>query len=316
MKSNRAAVRVAQRLIVLALLMAGLSSRGNVVGYVNLYITNGYNFVADQLQNFAGYELLNNDLNFIIGPPTNNPVPPGTKVYVWDVTNQVFLPPSTYSTQDVSWVPDYIIPVGNGFVIWSDTNWVLTTFGEVREGALSTFVAGQHKFSLLATMVPIGSTSISGTVFRFPHIDGADAYLFSTPNQSFSDAFSCFDGLGWFDPNHLVGTDGPAPAVGQPFFIRNPGADTNWIFSFQVQLHDRMKPAGAPGASAPQIVNLQVSSGLVSLNIVNPAGGPYDVQFSTDGLAWTTIASHQTGSVWKGPPPGGGRQGYYQVIAP
>ena len=46
------------------------------------------------------------------------------------------------------------------------------------------------------------------------------------------------------------------------------------------------------------------------------AGGiPYTLQFSSDGLAWRTVASGLTGSVWQGPYPGGER-GYYQVTQP
>src|SRR5262245_7859634 len=71
----------------------------NVVGYVNVSLTNGFTFLSNPLS------ATNNSLNFVLTPP-----PAGTRVYLWDVANQSFSPPSTYSSSQ-GWSINYEIPV-------------------------------------------------------------------------------------------------------------------------------------------------------------------------------------------------------------
>jgi hypothetical protein len=42
-------------------------------------------------------------------------------------------------------------------------------------------------------------------------------------------------------------------------------------------------------------------------------GRPYDVQFSTDGRHWKTVATNRVDAAWTGPAAGTGR-GFYRLV--
>jgi hypothetical protein len=272
-------------------------------------LTNGYNFIADQLDlDGTG---TNNTLTTMVGVMD---VPSGTEVYVWDVTNQVFLPPSTLANGATYWNPDYNVPIGKGFVMWANTSWIVTFVGQVRQGNLINFVAGSNKLSLLAGMDPIGSMALSGsTNWGFPGTDGDNCFLFNNASQSYSDAFTYFCGFGWFDPDHAAGTNGPIIAISQPFFVQNPGPDTNWVYNFVIDPPVQNQMATKSIAAAPGLGQIRASGGMVTLDVINKASAPYSVQFSTDGMVWSTVATNQTGAQWTGKMPAGAR-GFYQVV--
>ena len=71
--------------VVVCGLIATVQSAFAIVGYVNVVMTNGYNFVASPLN----YET--NSINNVIPSAPN-----GTRVWLWSVTNQVFDPPATF----------------------------------------------------------------------------------------------------------------------------------------------------------------------------------------------------------------------------
>jgi len=302
--------------VAAALILAGTSAQGqtnvysfNIVGYVNVTLTNGYNFIGNPLNNSS------NTLSVLI--PS---APDGTAVYVWDVASQSFSPPSVYSG---GWDSnrDYVIPVGKGFAVYAPTGWTATFVGEVLQGNLTNFIAGSNKFSLLASMVP-QALPLSGTPpwsLEFPGTGGDNVFFFQNASLRYTDACTYFGGLGWFDPNGVCTTNGPVPNVGDCFFVQHPGPDINWVRYFTVQ-----RPASVPALpqkglfaanepSAAAIRSLTIRSGEVTLNISNSIGGRYNVQFSTDRHTWKTVAPDQTGTVWRGPCPDGG-QGYYQLV--
>jgi hypothetical protein len=307
---------------MVATILAVSSQAYAIVGYVNLPLTNGYNFVADQLD-FDGTGT-HNTLNSMMGANYVS----GTKVYVWDVTNQVFLPPSTSPVGTNDWNPNYNVPTGKGFVIWSNTNSTLVTFvGQVLQGTLINPVAGANKFSLLGSMIPIGGPLTtnyaippsSSSSLAFPAIDGANTFTFDAVNQRYSDAFTFLNPLGWADAAGIVGLNGPVVGVGQAFFVQNPGPDTNWIQVFTVSprglTSSQQSFAGAAPMASPDIRQMSLNSGKVTLQITNPGGTAFSVQFSPDGSAWTTLAASQTGSAWSGPLPGSQR-GYFRLTSP
>ncbi|MCU0786194.1 MAG: hypothetical protein MUF81_19530 [Verrucomicrobia bacterium] len=178
------------------------------VGYYNVTLTNGYNFVANQLDTPP-----NSITNVINAYPL---LPDGTKVWVWNVTNQSYDPPVTY-WEGSGWDGDVELPVGKGFVIQIPSPWTNTFVGEVLQGSLTNFIAGGNKLSLVGSKVPLGGALAS--VLQFPGIDGADAYLYRSASQQFTDAFSCFGGYGWYDPQKVADTNGPIVNVGEAFFI-------------------------------------------------------------------------------------------------
>jgi hypothetical protein len=274
----------------------------NVVGYVNVALTNGYNFVANPLRT------TNDHLSNIVAMG----VPDGSKAYVWDATNQVFGPPSTFLSSRPGWDIDFDLPVGKGFVIYAPVRWTNGFVGEVLEGYLTNFVAGSNKFSLLGSKVPQeGALSAN---LAFPVLEGASAHFFRRPSQSFTDAASYFGGFGWFDPNHISGTGGPTNMVAESFFVLNPGPATNWIRYFIVQ--------GPPPPTSPSAVgktlsisNISMRAGRIALAISTSLSDPYNVQFSSDGVSWQTLATNQTAAVWVTRKPESS-QGYFRLVQP
>ncbi len=291
----------ASLLLVIGLTLAGPAYAA--VGYRDVYLTNGYNFVCLQLD--ADGTGTNNNIYNSFG--TN--APDGTKVYLWDVTNQVFTAPSIYSAASRTWTTNYSLPIGRGFVVEMTEPWTLTVVGAVLEGYFTNLIAGNNKLSLVSFMVPL-QLDLSG--MQFPGIDGANVCLFKTPSQTYSDAFTYFSRYGWFDPNGVVNTNGPAIAVGQAFFVRSPAPDTNWVQYFKISQSDLTVSVSS---ISPKIRSLSLSKTVATLHLSNPKAVSYNVQFSTDCLTWTMVATNQTGSIWQGARPGSAR-GYYRLMHP
>lgn len=286
-------------LALAALCFAGLGRQtcGAACGYVNVELVAGYNFLANPLAN------LNDNINTVL--PS---APEGSKAFLWDVPAQIFRLASTYHT-NAGWDVSVDLPVGRGFALHAPAPSTVTFVGCVLQGSLINFVAGSNKVSLLGSMVPQAASLTA--VLAFPEIDGANVHLFNSASQSHGEACTCFRNYGWFDPTGVSGTGGPRIEVAQAFFVQNPGPDTNWIRDFVVQPSADFNKASQP----PSIQRIQVKASAVTLEISNPSGGVWNVQFSTDGVRWTTVATNVTGTVWTGPSPGG-RAGYYEVAQP
>jgi len=272
----------------------------NIVGYVNVFCTNGYTFMANPLDNSP------NVLTNVVPFPPN-----GSKAYFWDVTNQVFLP--TASRGPAGWNRNYDSPVGRGFIFYTPVLYTNTFVGNVLQGSLTNAVAGSNRFSLLGCMVPVGGQlSINSNGVGFPRIDGATVHFFRSASQTFADGFTCFTNYGWSDPKGVESTNGPVLNVGESFFVQNPGPATNWLRTFTNGIVSAR--ASVLGTSPPAILQLAVHGGNVTLAVSSSKGQAYDVQFSTDGANWTTIATNQSGNQWTGPLPDP-LQGQFQVIA-
>jgi hypothetical protein len=288
----------------------------NIVGYVNIPLPKGLALLCDPFS-IDG----TNNINTVM---TNTTAPNGTQVFLWNVTNQAFSLPATLNTNSKAWLnPDlvtvatnYLLPPGRGFVISSPANWRLTIGGVVPQGTLTNFIAGTNRFSLLGNIPPVTGQLDSNTMHTifFPEIDGADVFTFNTNSQVYSDAYTYFQNYGWFDPAHLVDTNGPSIPLLLGFFVQNPGPDTNWIQTFIVPnnggIHSLKLAVAQP---VPQISYSTFSANQASLQILDPGGTPYDVQFSLDCLTWQTVASNLTSASWTGalPDPNGG---YFRVI--
>ena len=308
-------------LIVVLLALWPLASKsqvysGNDVGYVNVPLPKGLAFLCNPF-NMDG----TNNINTVI---TNTTAPSGTQVYLWNVTNQTFSLPATYEAGSGGWFnPDlatlatnYLLSPGRGFVISSPSSWVVTIAGVVEQGTLTNFVAGTNKFSLLGNIPPVSGQlgSSAAQTISFPGIDGADVFTFNTNSQSYSDAYTYFQNFGWFDPAHVVNSNGPSISLALSFFVQNPGPDTNWIQTFVVP-NTLNSPGFQPAVqkSVPKISQLAITGSQVSLRILNPGGAPYDIQFSTDDSTWQTVASNLTGATWAGTLPNL-EMGYYRTV--
>lgn len=288
-------------------LAAFLSLSGSVqavIGYVNVVYTNGFSFTVNPL------DTTNNSINYILSAG----VPPvGSRVYLWDVTNQVFLPPSIRSAAPPSWSVNYDLSPGKGFVLFVPVKWTNTYVGEVLQGSLTNFVAGSNKLSLLGSKVPQSGELSSG--LQFPGIDGDQVYLFRTESQSFSDGYCYFSPYGWFDPKGVATAGGPVCNIAESFFVRNPGPDTNWVRSFIINFAGPPSRSLAGGnSSTPEITGFGITGGQIRLTVRSPGGAPYDVQFSANGLDWTTVAVHQVADIWARKLPEDA-SGYFRVVA-
>jgi hypothetical protein len=280
-----------------------------IVGYVNLPMPVGYTFVANPLDADG-----TNSIATVLLPPD------GTKVFLWDVTNQVFTVPSVYSAAQNRWSTNYLLPVGRGFVVQSTTNWTNTFIGTVLQGYLTNAIAGTNRFSLLGAMIP-ATAPLSGTNFTFPAIDGAQVLMFDTPAQSYFDAVIYFNGYAWFDPGGAINTNGPVINPAEGFFVNNPGPNTNWVIYFNLgglSVTSLQAPATQQTSSissGPQIQSLCRTGGMATLQILNTSQSTYSVQFSADGLNWKSVATNQTANTCTAPWPGG-TQGYYRLVSP
>lgn len=266
------------------------------VGYVNVALTNGYTFVANPLD-FPPNALT----NLVPNPPV------GSRAYFWDVTNQIFLPAAMFGSS--GWDRNYDMPVARGVVIYAPLKFTNTFVGYVAIPSTNIVkIAGSNKFSLVGCPLPVGgplSSSGQNTV-NFPRIDGATA-LFFRPNQTF-DSYMCFTNFGWSDPTGIEPASGPNLGVATSIFVQNPGPDTNWVVSVAQRLVPPVRPPSV------EILRVSVQEGIATLGISNRRNVLFDVQFSTNGENWRTVAANQSGDKWTGPLPDP-VQGQFQVIA-
>ena len=269
------------------------------VGYVNLTLSPGLNLIANPLDGQT------NNANLIMPD-----VPDGSLLFRFDPATQQYMNAATYFT-GVGWYPlsgntndpALILNPGEGFFIHVPQQWMITFVGNVLTGNLTNPIPANY--SLKASMVP--QSGRLQTDLMFPPVLDDYIWKWNPTGQVFTVAspYSYYSST-WFDSGLDVSE--PQINVAEGFFVhRNPllATTTNWwIRNFS------LRPA-----RGPVIASMAIQGGNVTLNISNPGGGAYDVQFSADGLAWETVAAKQTGTVWTGPCPGGA-QGYYQAVNP
>jgi len=216
-------------LVGLAALAVGLSTTMaqnvyslNVVGYVNVTVKGGgYTLCANQLNNGT------NGINQVLtGAPDgavvltfkNNNYNSDTAVGgAW--FDSITTAPSTTTLQP-----------GKGFFYNNPgATGTITMVGEVPQGP-ALAVPLPAGYALVGTYVPVALALTPTNNFNLP--DGTIYLSFdNTKNNYVSDTFI---GGAWFDSI----TTAPAtvqPAVGQGYFINNPGAATTWSINFTVQ---------------------------------------------------------------------------------
>lgn len=290
--------------VIVSLLATGQMATA-VVGYVNLTATNGYTLAVNPLDT-GSYNILN------VIPSA----PDGTRVWLWNPTNQLFDPPSTFISANANWTLNLSLPPGRGFVVHSPSTFFITFVGEVLQGSLTNFLAGTNKLTLVGSKVPVGGNLTQHLLF--PGSDGDVVSVYPPVNQRYLDGYTYLSGYGWLDPQGVVGTNGPSINVANSFFIRHRGPDTNWVRNFTVQAFapglNLTGSGGSGGAPPPDILGLTIQNGMATLR-VSATDRPYNVQFSPDGSAWTTVAANQIGGSWTGPCPTTDA-GYFQLVSP
>jgi len=313
-------MKPSKRVLSVGLAMAGLISSSqfgyggvgsiNVVGYVNVPLSPGFNLIANPLNT------TNNNANYLMPG-----VPDGAALFRFDPVSQRYLDAATYFS-GVGWYPisgntndpALILNPGEGFFIHTPQAVTITFVGEVLQGYLTNPIPAN--FSLKASMVP--QAGKLQTDLKFPPVQDDYIWRWDASGQTFTFLSPYFYSSPVWAPSE------PSINVAEGFIVhRDPALatpDNWWIRNFIVNSLASALVSAQAGVSAdqpvspPAIRGIIVKGGAVNLNILNPGGGSYNVQFSTDGIAWGTVATGQTGTSWSGAFPGGAR-GYYQLVS-
>lgn len=316
--------RSSPRALALAAMLAAVllpqwrsHAAGSVVGYINLTLPPGYHLIANQLSNAP-----NNSVSNVFPSP-----PDRSRIWFWDLTNQVFELASTFSW-NYGWQPDCDLPPGKGFMFRSTALFTNTIVGTVVCAWFTNEIAGSNRLSLLAFALPMASGGGGSDAWQFPAGDGDTLYLFQTGSQSYSNGFSYFTESGWFDPDGVAGTNGPVIPIATAFFVEHPGAATNWTYHSADYIPEVCSPpAQMPGGSAvsgmaatapaetAQLAGVTVKSGRAELRIIRGDEAVYSIRFSEDGVHWKTLATNQTGAGWSAPLPKES-QGFFDLVQP
>jgi hypothetical protein len=140
---------------------------GNIVGYYNLQLYAGNNFIANQLD--VG-TVPDNTLSAIFQPGA---VPEGATFTEWDPATQQYLPTSVYDTIQ-GWSINYTLGFGQGGLLHSPSSFINTIVGSVWSGYdantgmwVPPLVTGSGS-QLLSCYVPIADATFYDVVGRDP----------------------------------------------------------------------------------------------------------------------------------------------------
>lgn len=163
----------------------------NIVGYIRLSLTSGFNLISNQLNNG------NNQVQTVL-----TGVPDGTEVYKWGGTSY-----SLNSFVDGAWdVPTQTLTPGEGFFVRVGAATTVTLIGEVSLSNTKALTAG---FNLISIPLPLAGSLTDAAVGGFPAAEGDDVYQWTGTGFSLN---SFVDGE-W--------SNGAAPSlrIGEGFFV-------------------------------------------------------------------------------------------------
>jgi hypothetical protein len=198
----------------------------NVVGYVNLSLTNGFQFVGNQLD-FDGTGT-NNTLATVFG--TN--LPNSTRLYIYNAGTSAFTS-ATYLAASGTWIgntagADAALQPGGGVFLSlpaAAAPTTVTTVGTVLQGTLSTpYVAG---YNIISSKVPLaGGAGALGLTNNASN--GDYVYQFQPGSQTYGSKHTYLAATGiWLGGE-------PQIAVGEAFWYNAKNAGS-WTTTFTVQ---------------------------------------------------------------------------------
>jgi len=185
----------------------------NVVGYINLNLTNGLNLVANQLD-FDG----TGTNNTIVGVFSNS-LPQGSIVYKFTAGN--FL---TYQYGRGGWSGNDTLNPGEGCFVNVNSPITVTTVGQVLQGTTTNHLSGA--LTMVSSIAPL-SGAVDGTgngALNYPAVQGDIVFTWDPVGQAY---ITYQNGRGGWSPGD------PVISVGQGFFINS--TTTSWVNTFTVQ---------------------------------------------------------------------------------
>jgi hypothetical protein len=188
----------------------------NVVGYVNLQLTNGFNMISNPLDKDGTGT--NNTITTVFG----NSLPDGTTVYKFSG--------GTFSQSDLffngpGWLAGGTITMnpGEGIFVQTPGPATVTVTGNVLQGNQSnSFGAG---FNIIANKVPIEGLLTSQ--LNYQPTDNDTLYFWDPVSQTYATSFLYITGPGWLPFE-------PTVSLGQAFFIQAANSNS-WTTNFVVQ---------------------------------------------------------------------------------
>jgi hypothetical protein len=211
----------------------------NVVGYVNLTISNKFTMIANPLNGPGG----SNTLGQILPNVT-----PGAGIYKFNGTT--FEGKVTFIAPGTGWLGGTgngtVLAPGSGAFIQIDgataaTPSTITFVGEVADG--NTSVTIPSGFSIASSVLPVAAPLGKGadaepaagqpvTSLRFPGVAGDRVIFWDKAGQTYKTATSFIsDAVGWIGGGAPAA--GPTPAVGESFFVQ-AGAARTWTRTYKV----------------------------------------------------------------------------------
>lgn len=194
----------------------------NVVGYINLTMKPGFNLVANQLKASPNNKL---DSVFPAAPLESQVLKFVNGNYTADISDG-----STWIDNATGNPSATTVSPGEGIFFFNPgtIDSTVTLVGEVTTGSNLTvpLVPG---FNLVSSIVPqeIELTPANG----FANILEVQYLSFNPSTQNYNPTL-INDGTGWLNNETGDPVSAPKPAVGQGFFIFNPGAAFSWTRSF------------------------------------------------------------------------------------
>jgi hypothetical protein len=199
----------------------------NAVGYYTLNLVQGFNLVANQLNNG------DNNINTVI--PPSAPLPDGTALVTWNTGTQSFNDVdsffATFGWFDSGLNPSTTVlsPGGGAFIqlLPPATTASVVLVGDVPQGDLQLdLVTG---FQIISQLTP---QSIGVEVAGLPATDTDTIQFWNAGTQRYEDPINFFAGFGWFDSG-LNQVD-PTPLIGEAVFYNRIGAADTWTRTFSV----------------------------------------------------------------------------------
>jgi hypothetical protein len=201
----------------------------NVVGYVNLSLTNGFQMIANQMD-FDGTGT-NNNVTTVFG--TN--LPTSSRIYSYNATSASFASTATYNAGTGKWIGDTnsanaLLQPGGGVFLSipaaSVTPITVTTVGTVLQGTLATpVVAG---FNIISSKAPLSGGIGSALGLTNGAATGDYVFQFSPVTQGYGAKHTFNAGAGTW-----VGGE-PTIAVGEAFWYNAKVAGSRTV-TFTVQ---------------------------------------------------------------------------------